>query len=89
MIPKRNLIRATHMTTLNAGKKPQERSGLGHTRCDTQLKATEKSKNWNSFIEFSMFPINIFKISHNHVFTVLALIYINKRQPFSSTRGAL
>ena len=37
-----------------------------------------------------MFPINIFKISHNkHVFTVLALIFVNKRQPFSTTIEAL
>ena len=32
-----------------------------------------------SFIEFNMFPINIFKISYNeHVFTVLALIFVKE-----------
>ena len=38
-----------------------------------------------------MFPINIFKISQNtHVFTVLALIFVNKRQPFfQHQRGTL
>ena len=43
---------------------------------------TKKGKNWD--FPFNMFLINIFlKISNNkHVFPVLALIFVNKRQPF-------
>ena len=54
-----------------------------HLRCDTQLK---RVKTVTFLHRIQMFPINIFKISHKkHVFTmftVLALIFVNKSHPF-------
>ena len=47
------------------------------------LLSKKSKKPGLSFIEFNMFPINIFKILHNkHVFTELVLIFFNKRHPF-------
>ena len=50
-----------------------------YSRCDTQIK---RVKTGTSIMEFNIFTINLFKISHkNHVFAVLGLIFIKKKQP--------
>ena len=52
---------------------------LFHSRCDTQLK---REKVGLSFIEFNMFPINMFKILHKKTcIHSISFDFVNKRQP--------